>query len=101
MPRTPLLIKMLESKFTGPKNERSEEAWNKSLNMKWAVVDLNIVEGQEQGSNPMEPLKEIKKKSVSQLLEEMRLRKSSGGMENDKIGRGDDKEEALDGDGDR
>ena len=87
MPRTPLLIKMLESKFTGPKNERSEEAWNKSLNMKWAVVDLMKVEGEEQqGSNPMEPLKEIKKKSVSEMLEEMRLRESGVGKGNGKTG---------------
>lgn len=87
MPRTPLLIKMLESKFTGPQTERSEEAWNKSLNMKWAVVDLTKVEeGEEQGSNPMEPLKEAKKKTVSELLEEMRLQKSSPGKENDQPG---------------
>lgn len=101
MPRTPLLIKMLESKFTGPMNERSEEAWNKSLNMKWAVVDLNVVEEEEQGSNPMEPLKEIKKKSVSEMLEEMRLSESSGGKENEKAGGGEDREEALNGDEDR
>ena len=89
MPRTPLLIKMLESKFTGPMNERSEEAWNKSLNMKWAVVDLKMVEEEEQGSNPMEPLKEIKKKGVSEMLEEMRLGESSGGKENGNPGVGD------------
>lgn len=100
MPHTPLLIKMLESKFTGPMNERSEEAWNKSLNMKWAVVDLNMVEEEEQGSNPMEPLKEIKKKGVSEMLEEMRLGESSGGKENGKPGVGDE-EEVLDGDEDR
>ena len=118
MPRTPLLIKMLESKFTGPMNERSEEAWNKSLNMKWAVVDLNLVEGGEQASNPMEPLKDIKKKSVSEMLEEMRLGESSRGdengkpaamqlgesirgKENGKPGAGDDREKVLDGDEDR
>ncbi|KAF6237259.1 hypothetical protein HO173_004728 [Letharia columbiana] len=101
MPRSPLLVKMLESKFTGPKNERSEEAWNKSLNMKWAVVDLSKVEEEEQGISPMEPLKEIKKKSVSEMLEEMRLRESSGGKENGKPGGGDDREEALHGDEDR
>ena len=94
MPRTPLLIKMLESKFTGPKNERSEEAWNKSLNMKWAVVDLNIVKEEEQGSNPMEPLKEIKKKSVSEMLEQMRLREGGRGKEIERVGSGDDKEGA-------
>lgn len=98
MPRTSLLIKMLESKFTGPKNERSEEAWNKSLNMKWAVVDLNKVEGEEQGNNPMEPLKEIKKKGVSEMLEEMRLREGNGSKENVKSGGGDDREEVLNGD---
>lgn len=101
MPRSPLLVKMLESKFTGPKNERSEEAWNKSLNMKWAVVDLNKVEEEEQGSSPMEPLKEIKKKSVSEMLEEMRLRESSGEKENGKPGGGDDRGKALHGDEDR
>lgn len=95
MPRTPLLIKMLESKFTGPKNERSEEAWNKSLNMKWAIVDLTREDEEEQGSNPMEPLKEIKKKSVSEMLEEMRLRERSGGNEDGKPQNGDEREEVL------
>ena len=94
MPRTPLLIKMLESKFTGPKNERSEEAWNKSLNMKWAIVDLARVEGGEQGSNPMEPLKEIQKKSVSEMLEELRLSESTGGRENRRPDGGEDRAEA-------
>ena len=94
MPRTPLLIKMLESKFTGPKSERSEEAWNKSLNLKWAVVDLTKVEGgEDKGSNPMEPLKEIKKKSVSEMLEEMRLQESSAGDQNGKAGLQGGKEE--------
>lgn len=92
---------MLESKFTGPKNERSEEAWNKSLNMKWAVVDLNRVAEEEQGGNPMEPLKEIKKKSVSEMLEEMRSRESKGGKENGNPGGGDDREEVLDVDEDQ
>lgn len=101
MPRTPLLIKMLESKFTGPKNERSEEAWNKSLNMKWAIVDLNKVEGEDQESNPMEPLKEIKKKSVSELLEEMRLNESNGGKEAGRSGGGDASEDMMNGDEDR
>lgn len=84
MPRTPLLIKMLETKFTGPKSERSEEAWNKSLNLKWAIVDLAKEQSEEhQASNPMEPLKEIKTKSVSEMLEEMRLRESGAtGTEN-------------------
>ena len=85
MPRTPLLIKMLESKFTGPKSERSEEAWNKSLNLKWALVDLAKVRpGELEQSNPMVPLKEIKKKNVSELLEEMRLQGSGVGNENSK-----------------
>lgn len=100
MPRTPLLIKMLETKFTGQKNERSEEAWNKSLNMKWAIVDLIMVEEEEQGSNPMEPLKEIKKKSVSEMLEEMRLGESSGGKENSNPDGGDTREEVLGSDED-
>lgn len=100
MPRTPLLIKMLESKFTGPKNERSEEAWNKSLNMKWAIVDLTREDEEEQGSNPMEPLKEIKKKSVSEMLEEMRLREKSGGNEDGKPQNRDEREEVLQGDED-
>lgn len=94
MPRTPLLIKMLETKFTGPKSERSEEAWNKSLNLRWAFVDLTKEEsGEHQGSNPMEPLKEIKMKSVSEMLEEMRLHESSGGKENRKSGLEGDREE--------
>ena len=84
MPRTPLLVKMLESKFTGPTSDRSEEAWNKSLNLKWAVVDLTKVDGE--GGNPMEPLKEIKKKGVSELLEEMRLQESSTGNQNGNLG---------------
>ena len=96
MPRTPLLVKMLESKFTGPKNERSEEAWNKSLNMKWAIVDLARVEGEDQGNNPMEPLKEIQKKSVSEMLEEMRLSESKGGKENRKPDGGDNRVEVPD-----
>ena len=96
MPRTPLLIKMLESKFTGPKNERSEEAWNKSLNMKWAIVDLARVEGGEQGTNPMEPLKEIQKKGVSEMLEELRLSESTGVKENRRPGVGENRAEVPD-----
>ena len=95
MPRTPLLVKMLESKFTGPKNERSEEAWNKSLNMKWAIVDLVRMQGGEQGTNPMEPLKEVQKKSVSEMLEELRLSESTGGKENRKPDGGENRVEAL------
>ena len=99
MPRTPLLIKMLETKFTGEMSERAEEAWNKSLNMRWALVDLKTVEKEEQGSNPMEPLKEMpKKKSVSEMLEEMRLGESSGGKEHANSNGGDTGEEVLDGD---
>ena len=98
MPRTPLLVKMLESKFTGPKSERSEEAWNKSLNLKWAVVSLAKAEGEEEQSNPMEPLKAIKKKGVSEMLEEMRLQESHAGKENEKPGNeGERKEVLLDG----
>ena len=94
MPRTPLLIKMLESKFTGPTSDRSEEAWNRSLNLKWAVVDLTKVEGEgDKESNPMEPLKEIKKKSVSELLEEMRLQESSTANQNGNSGLEGAKEE--------
>ena len=100
MPRTPLLIKMLESKFTGPQNERSEEAWNKSLNLKWAIVDLTKEDEEQQGSSPMEPLKEIKKKSVSEMLEEMRLREKSGGKENRKPQNGNEREEGFPGDED-
>ena len=83
MPHTPLLVKILETKFTGPKSERSEEAWNKSLNLKWAIVDLTKVAEEEEGSNPMEPLREVKKKSVSELLEEMRLGENFVGKENE------------------
>lgn len=98
MPRTPLLIKMLESKFTGPKSGRSEEAWHKSLNLRWAIVDLTKMDGEEeQWSNPMEPLKEIKKKSVSEMLEESRLREGSVGKENGKP-RLEDNREAAKGD---
>lgn len=100
MPRTPLLVKMLDSKFTGPQNERSEEAWNKSLNTKWAVVDLTKEDEGEQGSNPMEPLKEIKKKSVSEMLEEMRLLESSGEKEDGRPQNGDEKEEVSKGEED-
>ena len=73
-------------KFTGPKSERSEEAWNKSLGLKWAIVDLTKVVEEEEGGNPMEPLREIKKKSVSELLEEMRLRESTVEEENENPG---------------
>ena len=96
MPRTPLLVRMLESKFTGPKNERSEEAWNKSLNMKWAIVDLERVKEGEQGSNPMEPLKEIQRKGVSEMLEELRLSESTGGKENRKADGGENRVEVFD-----
>ena len=96
MPRTPLLVKMLESKFTGPKSERSEEAWNKSLNMKWAIVDLARLKAEEQGTNPMEPLKEIQKKGVSEMLEELRLSESTGGKENRKADGGENRVEVLD-----
>ena len=101
MPRTPLLIKMLETKFTGEMSERAEEAWNKSLNMKWAIVDLKTVEEEAQGSNPMEPLKEMpKKKTVSEMLEEMRLGESNGGTEHAKSDGGNTGEQVLDGDED-
>ena len=96
MPRTPLLVKMLESKFTGPKSERSEEAWNKSLNLKWAIVDLARLKSEEQGSNPMEPLKEIQKKGVSEMLEELRLSESKGGKENRKPDGGKNRVEIQD-----
>lgn len=95
MPRSPLLVKMLESKFTGPKNERSEEAWNKSLNMKWAIVDLARMQGGEHGSNPMEPLREKQKKGVSEMLEELRLSETTGGKENRKPD-GENRVEILD-----
>lgn len=98
MPRTPLLIKMLETKFTGPKSERSEEAWNKSLNLRWAVVDLTKETfGEHYGGNPMEPLKEIKTKSVSEMLEEMRLRENDTGKESGKPGLEGDMEEGQEG----
>lgn len=64
------------------------------------MVDLQRVEEEEQGSNPMEPLKEIKKKSVSELLEEMRLGESNGGKENAKPDEGDTGEEVLVSDND-
>ena len=91
---------MLESKFVGPLTERSEEVLNKSLTMKWAVVDLHMAEEKKQGSNPMEPLKEIKKRSVSEMLEEMRLKESNGGKKSEKPS-GEDDEEAPSGDEDR
>ena len=50
-------------------------------------MDLTKLEGEgDQGSNPMEPLKEIKKKSVSELLEEMRLQESSTGNQDGNLG---------------
>ena len=55
--------------------------------MKWAVVDL--AKGEPDGhmrDNPMEPLKEIKKKGVSELLEEMRLQESFTGNRNGSSG---------------
>ena len=59
-----------------------------------------MVAEEEDGSNPMEPLKEIKKKSVSELLEEMRLNKSSGGKENGRPQNGDERDEVLHGEED-
>ena len=77
-PRSQQLVNMLEVKFAGGK-QRSPEDWKKSLTMRWAVVDLQKVEST---LRPMEPLKPIKKKGVTEMLEEMRLRevtKTQGG----------------------
>ena len=73
-PRSKELIKMLDTKFSKLQKERTPESWNISLSIKWAVVSLKKVEGQE-ARNPMMPLKEIPVRGVTQMLEQMRLGK--------------------------
>ena len=72
-PRSEELIKMLDIKFGGGK-QRSAESWNQSLTMRWAVVDLQKDDTDK--TNPMVPLKLMKKKGVTEMLEEMRLKEA-------------------------
>lgn len=78
-PQSKELVQMLDTKFTPERKKRSAEAWKASLGMKWAVVELERADDGEL-KHPMVPLKEIKKKSVNERLEEMRLGKENGGQ---------------------
>ncbi|KAL8965004.1 MAG: hypothetical protein Q9183_004088 [Haloplaca sp. 2 TL-2023] len=102
-PKSQELIKLLEGKFTAKGKMRRPEQWERSLGLRWAVAELVSVsesgnrddddqkksedvagsENEDEGrgkaklGNPMVPLKpmpELPKKSVKDILAEMRLR---------------------------
>ncbi|MCJ1458585.1 hypothetical protein MMC28_008958 [Mycoblastus sanguinarius] len=74
-PRSEELIAMLQTKFTGPKTQRSAEKWQESLSLTWADVELHKFEGDMVRGNPMVLLKEVQKKKegVNELLDRLRL----------------------------
>lgn len=82
-PGSPQLVKMLDTKFTPEGKRRSVEAWKHSLSLTCAVVELRGVEAEEakEKGNPMVPLKEVKKRGVSEMLEAMRLGGEEGRVE--------------------
>ncbi|KAL8696734.1 MAG: hypothetical protein Q9201_007508 [Fulgogasparrea decipioides] len=104
-PKSPELIKMLDGKFTPAGKKRSPEQWERSLGMRWGVVEFvpdgegdakgaggfgkgdgeGVGKGKEEKGllgNPMVPLKpmaEKEAKSVREMLEEIRLRDEKKG----------------------
>ena len=74
-PQSKELVHMLDLKFTPEGKRRSAEAWKTSLSLTWAVVRLEKT-GDEKVTdkgNPMVPLKEIKRKTVAERLEDLRI----------------------------
>ena len=73
-PQSKELIDMLDLKFTPEGKRRSAAAWVNSFFRMWAIVHLGKAndEGVKKG-NPMVPLKEIKRKTVTEVLEELRV----------------------------
>ncbi len=87
---------MLKSKFPeGPKSQKAKVVWDKSLKTKWAIVDMEKVEGDEAQRNPMEPLKEIGEEVVNDMLKEMRQQESGPAKESEKPSAEDESEEVL------
>ena len=73
------LIRLLDLKFSPQQKERTPERWQESLSMKWAVIEMGEL---EEGKNPMVPLKKMKdEKSVTEMLQEMRVRDRKGPLE--------------------
>lgn len=78
-PGSPELIEMLYMKFGPERKERAPESWQSSLSMKWAVVEMGEL---EESRNPMVPLKKMKdEKSVTEMLQEMRIKDSKQAQE--------------------
>ena len=71
-PESKELIAMLDTKFTPERKQRSAEAWKNSLAVTWAVVTLEEAKPKVE-AHPMVPLKEVKTKSVTEILAELRL----------------------------
>lgn len=78
-PHSPELVSKLGAKFRkqdGTASSRRKEAWEESLGMRWAVVELNRVPEEVLKTrglqNPMVPLKA--NKGVKEALEELRSR---------------------------
>ncbi|MCJ1274393.1 hypothetical protein MMC21_002189 [Puttea exsequens] len=71
-PKSKELIEMLELKFMPQGKERKPEAWAASLAKKWALITLK--KSGEGKSHPMIPLKEIPKRGVTEMLQQMRLK---------------------------
>ena len=70
------LIRLLDMKFGPQQKERTPERWYESLSMKWAVIEMDEL---EEGKDPMVPLRKMKgEKSVTEMLEEMRIRDGKG-----------------------
>ena len=65
------LVKMLEIKWAGGKQGYAD-LWDQSLAVRWAVVELQRDDKNE--ANPMIPLRPVKRKGVTELLEELRLK---------------------------
>ncbi|KAI9724850.1 MAG: hypothetical protein M1812_000126 [Candelaria pacifica] len=83
-PRSAALVSKLDEKFkikkadgTQVQKTRDAQRWQDSLAMRWAVVKLEKVEGEWVGRDPMEGVIREERKSVNELMREMRL--NSGG----------------------
>ena len=75
-PASEELIRLLNLKFGPQQKERTPERWQESLSMKWAVIEMGEL---GEGKNPMVPLKKMKgEKSVTELLQEMRVKDAQG-----------------------
>ncbi|KAI9817831.1 MAG: hypothetical protein M1827_000950 [Pycnora praestabilis] len=75
-PRSAELVAMLDAKFK--ERTRNLEGWEKSLGMRWAVVELDKIEDRVgegiRREDPMEGFVRERVKGVRELMEEMRIR---------------------------